>query len=331
MRIELKDEKYQDYHVTLDLNKDFALIGNDLLNKNEHSFARHDIHFEEKCLHIEGIYIYFCRKTYLEDRNIKVSSSGPYIQVHFEVDNGTTHYKPNSASEIEILTGPGEYTFFHVPRLDGTLHFPKSDRAISVEIEISEKWLKQFFGPELNLLGEFGKKIISREMAIFMNSSFPITSELSIIIHKLYHTPVVGQIQKIYLESKLLELISLIIQQSASNIKPRNNNFSKYDQAKVQKVHALISDNIRISYSIEQLAEFGGMNRTKLQALFQAIYGKTIHEYVIESRMTLALSLLTKEGKHLKMQEIANRVGYSHYNHFSVVFKKFYGISPGKI
>ncbi|RYE51537.1 MAG: AraC family transcriptional regulator [Sphingobacteriales bacterium] len=88
-----------------------------------------------------------------------------------------------------------------------------------------------------------------------------------------------------------------------------------------------MGQNLKASYSIEELAIVAGMNRTKLQQGFKNLYNKTIYTFLLDLKMAEAKTLLTKENT-LSLKEIAALVGYKHVNHFSAAFKKKYEMSP---
>ena len=81
------------------------------------------------------------------------------------------------------------------------------------------------------------------------------------------------------------------------------------------------------NYTIEELSIVAGMNRTKLQAGFKDLFGKTIYSYTLDLKMTEAKALLTGASR-LSLKEIAALLGYSHTNHFSAAFKKKFNVSP---
>lgn len=93
------------------------------------------------------------------------------------------------------------------------------------------------------------------------------------------------------------------------------------------KIIELISKDLSKNFSIEELAEQVGMNRTKLQAGFKQLFNKTINSFTQELKMQNAKDLI-HSSKRYNLKEIASMLGYRHSNHFSVAFKKRFGISP---
>ncbi|EMS34332.1 transcriptional regulator araC family [Mariniradius saccharolyticus AK6] len=74
--------------------------------------------------------------------------------------------------------------------------------------------------------------------------------------------------------------------------------------------------------------------KTSVHVLSQAInegFGKTFFELTAEYRVREACRLLKgEEGAYLKMEEIAERVGYSSKSSFNTVFKKQVGMTPSE-
>lgn len=77
--------------------------------------------------------------------------------------------------------------------------------------------------------------------------------------------------------------------------------------------------------TLGQLGRAAGLNRRKLTEGFKALFGVTVHEHLLASRMKQATRLL-EEG--LSVADVSERVGYSGRAGFGKAFKKFYGVAP---
>lgn len=82
------------------------------------------------------------------------------------------------------------------------------------------------------------------------------------------------------------------------------------------------------NWSLEALAQQCAMSRTKFSQLFKKVSGKTVNEYFTWWRMQLAYNLLMQG---VRIAQVADQVGYQSEAAFSRVFKKHYGISPGRV
>jgi AraC-like DNA-binding protein len=89
-----------------------------------------------------------------------------------------------------------------------------------------------------------------------------------------------------------------------------------------------IKNNPEKNWTLETLAQACAMSRTKFSQLFKKVSGKTVNEYLTWWRMQLAYKYLMKG---IRISQVADNVGYQSEAAFSRVFKKHYGISPGKI
>lgn len=84
------------------------------------------------------------------------------------------------------------------------------------------------------------------------------------------------------------------------------------------------NENIRIT----DAAEYVGITPNYLSSLFKQICGCTFTSYVTQKRIARACQLL--KDMRMNVGEVAMEVGYEDASHFSRVFKKVMGISPGK-
>jgi two-component system response regulator YesN len=78
--------------------------------------------------------------------------------------------------------------------------------------------------------------------------------------------------------------------------------------------------------SLQEVAKHVHMNPVYMSTLFKQEKNITFSEFILETRMKKAMQLLRLGG--MKAYEVADRVGYSNPEYFSVCFKKYTGISP---
>lgn len=97
--------------------------------------------------------------------------------------------------------------------------------------------------------------------------------------------------------------------------------------AAVERALRYIERNVTRDLSLQEVAEHVGMNAAYLSALFKDVMGETYIKYLTRRRMELAKALL---AKGMKVNEVSERVGYHNYRHFSELFKKYTGTTPGQ-
>ena len=80
--------------------------------------------------------------------------------------------------------------------------------------------------------------------------------------------------------------------------------------------------------TVEELAEYCGLDRHYLCRVFKAETGLTLQEYVIGCKMRRARELLAVST--LSVGDVARSVGYDDSFNFSKMFKKRFGMPPAR-
>lgn len=91
----------------------------------------------------------------------------------------------------------------------------------------------------------------------------------------------------------------------------------------VEKLNAEFTEN----FSTEELAAEAAIHPVHLAAVFRQFYHETMGEYVQKLRVAHASRLLLE--KEIPLVEIAYSAGFSDQSHFTRIFKRFVGITPG--
>lgn len=81
--------------------------------------------------------------------------------------------------------------------------------------------------------------------------------------------------------------------------------------------------------TLNEIAQKNHVSPNYLSYLFKKISGYNLWEYVVKLRMEESKRLLLQTD--LRRYEIAERVGYESPEHFSKIFKKYYGVSPSEM
>ncbi|RXZ82465.1 response regulator [Paenibacillaceae bacterium] len=94
----------------------------------------------------------------------------------------------------------------------------------------------------------------------------------------------------------------------------------------IKKIATFIEERIQESWTVKQLAEQFNLNASYLSVLFKKEMGKTISEYVQDTRIELARKLL--QDPNIKVYEVADQVGIQTSAYFTYLFKKMVGCTP---
>ena len=111
---------------------------------------------------------------------------------------------------------------------------------------------------------------------------------------------------------------------------------SEYDKLKLGR-SAAVADKVREyieesleneDFSLDMVAGKLYMSPNYLRHIFKQQTGSSFVDYLTAKRMERAASLL--QARVLKVQEIAEKVGYGNQRYFASCFKKHYGLTPSE-
>lgn len=121
----------------------------------------------------------------------------------------------------------------------------------------------------------------------------------------------------------MLELLDCLLHEAPHPCQPKVANLQQYY---VNKSIRYIERKYPQDISVEDVAEYCGLNRSYLGKLFRDATGMTTQEYLIRHRMRIACSYLERAAAPIAT--IARSVGYPNQLHFSRAFHKVLGIPP---
>lgn len=259
------------------------------------------------------------------------------IVINFKITNAPIEfaYCDSGRMSIEFHTENGEIDFlevssgvsalFYLPNTIGLLKVYGDEPLKIISLHCSPKYLIKFLDNSELLLGE--KVDLSTEsfkpFIEITKSNVNIRNSANQIID----TKFTGKIKNIFLESKVNELIILILEQIKANyLDVKDDYITKTELSKIKNIENILRNNIAEVPSLIELADIASISHTKLNRLFKSVYGNTVFCYLRELRLMKAKEML--DAKSLSITEISFETGWSSPSHFSREFKDKFGLSP---
>lgn len=155
-----------------------------------------------------------------------------------------------------------------------------------------------------------------------------ISPAMQTVLRQITLTPYRGMLQRMYLESKTLELLVLQLAQLLETETNRMavTNLKAGEIDKIYQAKEILINNIAEPPSLIDLARQVGLHHMKLKQGFRQLFGTTPFAYLRDYRMEVGRDLLL-EGK-LNVLSVASAVGYANASHFAAAFKQKFGITP---
>jgi AraC-like DNA-binding protein len=197
---------------------------------------------------------------------------------------------------------------------------------INLDYSFLTRYLPQDHTGFLNLK----RGVAHNEATVFSNSNLHITPEIIAILNSIKNSTHSGFCEKLFLESKVLELLVLQLSQF-EQIKDdgTKHQLKKDDLDKMYEVREILTANMQEQFSLRTLSHMVGTNEFNLKRNFKIAFGTTVYGYLNEYKMEQAKSMLI--NKDISIAELATKMGYKYTTHFSSAFKKHFGYLPNKL
>lgn len=137
-------------------------------------------------------------------------------------------------------------------------------------------------------------------------------------------------LEKLYLESRAIEIVIEALQAIAGNDAPGERfTLRPRDHQRVRAIRDFLHANIDQPVSLDSLARDFGTSVNTLQRLFHAVHGTSVFEYLRAHKLERAREALERDG--ISIAEAAYLAGYGSASNFATAFKRRFGISPKNV
>jgi len=264
--------------------------------------------------------INWCNMFFERKNKIQVHDSGEFVELYFQF-NGMSE---SLLKGEKIVMPPSSQGVFYVNNYttEHTVCKVDSKPLCFLEVRLDINTVKDMFPEELWKEQDFMKKLLSSTPSQ-IDTMKPISPKMKSIIWNMCNSPFNGIMQKTYLDAQIIELFLL---QVDSHTSVKNNKLKKADIDKLVASKEYIDKNYLEKIRIVDLAKLVGTNQQLLRAGFKLLYGSTIFDYYNDLRMDQAKHLLVDKEK--LVAEVADNIGYKNPQHFTVAFKKKFGVLP---
>ncbi|PIG91340.1 AraC family transcriptional regulator [Gloeocapsopsis sp. IPPAS B-1203] len=200
-------------------------------------------------------------------------------------------------------------------------------RLLRTRIHIEPDFLRTFSMESIDSFPCALKAFIEGDERVYFNRSVgKMTAVVQVAWQHILSCPYQGMMTRLYLESKVLEIITLqFAQLTEQNIKECNSLRAR-DIACIYEAKDLLNQCLENPPSLIELARQVGLNDYKLKVGFRQVFDTTVFGYLHERRMERAVHLL--QETQLSLTEIAYAIGYACPASFSTTFRKKFGMSP---
>lgn len=231
------------------------------------------------------------------------------------VDSGSALYQD---ADYSYIGGSG------IQRATTTIH-AHTQPLIGVNIHLDPQLLRQLFAtptgelpPELQPLiqGDDWQRVFSPR----------VTGVMRKVVQQMMDCPFVGMTKRLYLQSKVFELMVLQLDGMAPAKTAAAGMPKAETLARIHYAAEILRSHLENPPSLTALAQQVGVSDRTLQKGFKAVFGVTPFAYLRQQRMYQARHLLRQAD--YSVAEVANMLGYANPAQFAVAFKRQFGTTP---
>ena len=218
------------------------------------------------------------------------------------------------------------HNILYTNNFNATFQIPALEPVNYFSIILSIDFYFKLINEEWKIHQKFSKSILQKKSGYVTSKYMSFSPRLQWIIHEIKNCNRQGALQKMYIETKIRELLILQLEVLTEPI--QNENVAQDDVKKLQEAKTILENQYIHAPSLSELSRMISLNEFKLKKGFKACFGTTVKSYIIKLRMEHAKELLKHEAPSIS--EVAYKSGYKDVSHFSTAFKNFYGLTPQK-
>ena len=153
--------------------------------------------------------------------------------------------------------------------------------------------------------------------------------EIAWIMHRIYEENEKKDIgYKLACKGGLLQLITYLSRNYVQEMLSDSDSLRRRKKLeRLNTVNQYIEQHYTEAISNRELADLLHLSEDRFNHLFKEGMGMPPLQYINEIRLKKAMHLL-KKGDHYTAAEVADAVGFSDYNNFGRMFRKYYGCTP---
>ena len=262
---------------------------------------------------------------------------------HYQLSECVTTHAPERPHPIEYVfriagkgnqfdvLSAGQYALYGSGMAPAeTSEHTADEMVLEINVHIEPFILRTYLGESFDLTSEGLGYLFKPTEQLFSERLGVTTAAMHTALHQLLHCPFTGLIKKAYLESKVWELMALLLDQELQRqeVKRCSKRLKPDDIERVYHAQEILLQQLDNPPSLLSLARQVGLNDCTLKRGFRQVFGETTFGYLHNHRMEKARQLLV-EGE-VNVSEAARRVGFVNRSYFAAAFRKKYGVSPRK-
>ena len=223
----------------------------------------------------------------------------------------------------------GSYGFFGSGLAPGeSLEDSAVEPVTWVSVHVEPELFCQWFGHKGELPTNL-QPLIRKSNQKYYERYGKTTSAMQMALQQLLGCPYQGNTKRVYLESKVWELMALQVDQflEIQTVETTSKILNAEDIERIHYASEILLKQLDQPPSLMELARMVGINDNKLKVGFKQVFETTVFGYLHDCRMERSRQMLA--AGRLTVTEAAKAVGFANRGYFAASFRRKFGVNPG--
>jgi AraC-like DNA-binding protein len=248
----------------------------------------------------------------------------PFICLFFQIKGGTTFI------DQQIFKMPEKHhSLNYLPSLESQYTVDKHMHLQDFSIKINPEALADKLLRTDMLEDSWQRMVEDKQPYITFDASKKMNPIIWDTLLQLLHCPYSGALGHTY-KDLLVQMLFIhqvmCFNENNKTLPLLDNKLHKRDVEVLHAIKHYLDQHYLDDLSLEAIVKEFGINTFKLKYGFKKLFGTPVMKFIDDKKMAYAKQLLL--DSHTEVIEVAEKLGYNHYNNFSAAFKRKFGHSP---
>lgn len=257
---------------------------------------------------------------YREEREV------PVLDMYFSLQGHSKALDSSNGTKSTISSN--QHGMIYTPDFDGYYALIGME-VDSFCIEMDANYISRLMVTDVETLKRFWGKVMQEEAIEISPVPMEVTPQQKQVITDIRFCRYSGHMKDLYLESKVIELFLLQVEQADRMANYKISLLSPADRERLYAARDFIKVHMFEPISLLQVARACGLNDFKLKKGFKELFGATVFSYLNELKMEYGRQMLLEST--CTIYEVAYTLGYHDPYNFSKAFRKYFGYLPRKL
>ncbi|QHT68576.1 helix-turn-helix transcriptional regulator [Rhodocytophaga rosea] len=229
---------------------------------------------------------------------------------------------------------PGSRMFNLFPTFKTTMQIPSETAIEDLIFKVQPSMLHGMLTSSDDPMSDYLYKYTVKKGRLHpFRTTFVMDAELWQMVQAIKNCPYQGKMKQLYIDSQiklmLLHQLAFTYKLHKSRLEPADPKLTKADIEKLHELRLFLETHFLEIHTLESLSRQYGLNLFKLKYGFKKLFNTSVIKWLDDKKLQYAYQALQQENAYVV--EIAEALGYNHYNNFSAAFKRKFGFSPQQL